>query len=45
MVRFKFLDDWIQAVTNWNLKLQGKAIDIQLNQDKKKKKTKWIWEK
>ena len=44
-MRFKFLDDWIYAVTKANLKLQGKAIDIQMDAQKKKKKTKWFWEK
>ena len=43
MVRFKFLDDWLIAINNANLKLQSKALNTQL--DKKKKKTKWFWQK
>jgi len=38
MVRFDFLDDWIAEITEWNLKLQGKGIDMMLDKDKKKKK-------
>ena len=38
MVRFKFLDDWIAKVTEWNLKLQSKGVSMMLDKDKKKKK-------
>jgi hypothetical protein len=45
MVRFKFLDWLIEKVNNANMSLQSKAIDMQVGGFKKKKKTKWLWEK